>query len=208
MTLPARTAARPREPVVTLRHARGQAPLVSRVRSTLLLSSLSGLRSRGLFDRYLALLPRELHEPILGAVAGTWLDVAIAAAHYRACDGLNLSVREQLAMGENVGDAVNGTVMRTLFHVARTAGVTPWVVLKHYTKLWDRLFEGGDVEVDKLGPKEALVQMYGLPLFAIPYIRVGVRGMHQTAFTLFCTKCYMTDLGSTTTSHAYRAAWV
>jgi hypothetical protein len=208
MTLPARTAARPREPVVTLRHPRGQAPLVGRVRSTLLLSSLSGLRSRGLFDRYLALLPSEVHEPILGAVAGTWVDVQIAAAHYRACDALSLSVQEQVAMGANVGDAVNGTVMRTIFQVARTAGVTPWAVLKHYTKLWDRLFEGGDVEVDKLGPKEALVQMYGLPLFAIPYIRVAVRGMHQTAFTLFCTKCYMTDRGSTATSHAYRAAWV
>jgi len=207
MTLPARTAARPREPVVVLRHARGQAPLVTRVRSALLLSSLSGLRSRGLFDRYVALLPRKLHDPILGAVSGTWLDVELAAAHYRACDALGLSVQEQVAMGESVGEAVNGTFMRTLLHIARSAGVTPWVVLKHYTKLWERLFDGGDVEVDKLGPKEALVQMHGLPLFSIPYIRVAVRGMHQTGFSLFCTKCYMTDLGSTPTSHAYRAAW-
>jgi hypothetical protein len=191
-----------------LRHPRGQAPLVKRVRSTLLLSSLSGLRSRGLFDRYLALLPGKVHEPVLGAVAGTWLDLDIAAAHYRACDALGLSVQAQVAMGEAVGDAVNGTFMRTLLHIARSAGVTPWVVLKHYTKLWERLFDGGDVEVDKLGPKEALVQMYGLPLFSIPYIRVAVRGMHQTGFSLFCTKCYMTDLGSTPTSHAYRAAWV
>ncbi len=208
MTLLARTAARHREPVVSLRHPRGQAPPVKRVRSTLLLSSLSSLRSRGLLERYLERLPRELHEPILGAVAGTWVDIDMAAAHYRACDALGLSVAEQVAMGGSVGDAVNGTFLRTVFHIARTAGVTPWVALKQYTKLWERVFDGGDVEVDRLGPKEALVQMYGLPLFSIPYIRVALRGMHQTGFMLFCTKCYMTDLGSTATSHAYRAAWV
>jgi hypothetical protein len=111
-------------------------------------------------------------------------------------------------MGESVGDAINGTFFRTVLHLARTAGITPWAALKQYTKLWERIFDGGDVEVDKLGPKEALVQMHGLSLFSIPYIRVAVRGMHQTAFMLFCTKCYMTDLGSTPTSHAYRAAWV
>jgi hypothetical protein len=208
MVLPARTAARHREPVVTLRHPRGQAPPVTRVRSALLLSSVSSLRSRGLFDRYLEKLPRQLHRTVLDTVSGTWVDLELAAAHYRACDALNLSVQEQVAMGESVGDAVNGTFMRTVFHLARTAGITPWAALKQYTKLWERIFDGGDVEVDKLGPKEALVQMHGLPLFSIPYIRVAVRGMHQTGFTLFCTKCYMTDLGSTPTSHAYRAAWV
>lgn len=208
MTLPARTAARHREPVVALRHPRGEAPLVKRVRSALLLSSLRSLRTRGLFDRYLERLPRDFHEPILGAVAGTWMDIQIAAAHYRACDALGLSVQEQVAMGGAVGDTVNGTFLRTLFQVARTAGITPWVALKQYTKLWERIFDAGDVEVDKLGPKEALVQMHGLPLFSIPYIRVALRGMHQTGFQLFCTKCYMTDLGSTATSHAYRAAWV
>jgi hypothetical protein len=208
MTLPARTAARPREPVVTLRHPRGQAPLVTRVRSTLLISSVQSLRSRGLFDRYLEHLPRELQEPILGAVAGTWVDVEVAAAHYRACDALSLSVLDQVAMGGTVGDSVNGTFLRTVFHIARTTGITPWVALKQYTKLWERIFDSGDLEVDKLGPKEALVQMYGLPLFSIPYFRVALRGMHQTGFSLFCTKCYMTDLSSTPTSHAYRAAWV
>jgi hypothetical protein len=181
---------------------------VKRVRSTWLLSSVKTLRSRGLFERYLELLPREVHEPILGAVAGTWVDLEIAAAHYRACDALQLSVQEVLSMGESVGDAINGTFLRTVFHLARTAGVTPWSALKQYAKLWERLFDGGDVEVDKLGPKEALVQMYGLPLFSIPYIRMATRGMHQTGFMLFCTKCYMTDVGSTPTSHAYRAAWV
>jgi hypothetical protein len=208
MTLPARTAARHREPIVTLRHPRGEAPPVTRVRSTMLLSSLRSLRTRGLLDRYLERLPRDFHEPITGAVAGTWLDVDVAMAHYRACDALGLGVQDQVAMGEAVGEAVNGTFLRTVFHIARTAGITPWTALKQYTKLWERLFDGGDVEVDKLGPKEALVQMYGLPLFAIPYIRVAIRGMHQTGFALFCTKCYMTDLSSTATSHAYRAAWV
>lgn len=174
----------------------------------MLLSSVRSLRSRGLFERYLERLPRPMHEPILGAVAGTWVDLDIATAHYRACDALNLGVSDQLAMGGAVGDAVNGTFLRTLVQIARTAGVTPWTCLKQYTKLWERIFDGGDVEVDKLGPKEALVQMHGLPLFSIPYIRVAVRGMHQTGFMLFCTKCYMTELGSTPTSLAYRAAWV
>ena len=208
MALLARTAARQRESIVALRHPAGEAPPVTRVRSTLVASSLRTTRNRGLYDRYLEHLPAKYRDPILGAVAGSWLDIEVATAHYRALDALGLPVADQVAMGEAVGDVINGTFLRTVLHLARNMGTTPWAALKQYTRLWERLFDGGDVEVDKLGPKEALVQMHGNSLFAIPYIRLALRGMHQTGFMLFCTRCYMTDLSSTPTSHAYRAAWV
>jgi hypothetical protein len=204
----ARTAARQRESIVALRHPPGEAPPVTRVRSTLLASSLKTTRSRGLYERYLEHVPVAHRDAILNAVAGSWLDIEVAAAHYRALDALDLPVADQVAMGGAVGDTINGTFLRTVVHLARNVGITPWTALKQYTKLWERLFDGGDVEVDKLGPKEALVQMHGLPLFSIQYIRLALRGMHQTGFMLFCNRCYMTDLGSTPTSHAYRAAWV
>ncbi|HEY1694100.1 MAG TPA: hypothetical protein VGG39_18155 [Polyangiaceae bacterium] len=207
MGLPARSADRPRESIVALRHHRERIPPVARVRSTMVISSLRGLRERGLLDAYRVRLPEAFHEPILGAVVGAWLGLDVATAHYSACDALGLTVPEQVSMGASVGDAINGTFLGTVVRMARGAGVTPWLVLKQYARLWDRIFDGGDVEIDKLGPKEALIQMHGLSLFSIPYIRVAMRGMHQTGFMLFCNKCYMTDLASGPTKHAYRAAW-
>jgi hypothetical protein len=206
--IPARGADRPRESMVALRHPRERIPPVARVRSTMVISSLRGLGERGLLDAYRERLPAAFHEPILGAIAGEWLGIEVATAHYRACDALGLTVPEQVAMGASVGDALNGTFLGAIVRMARGAGVTPWLALKQYARLWDRIFDGGDVEIDKLGPKEALIQMHGLTLFSIPYIRVAMRGMHQTGFMLFCTKCYMTDLASSSTRHAYRAAWV
>jgi hypothetical protein len=206
--LPARIADRARESIVALRHPRESIPPVARVRSTMVISSLRGLRERGRLDAYRERLPAAFHEPILGAVAGAWLGIDVATAHYRACDALGMTVPEQVAMGGSVGDALNGTFLRTVVRMARGAGVTPWLVLKQYARLWDRIFDGGDVEIDRLGPKEALIQMHGLSLFSIPYIRVAMRGMHQTGFQLFCSKCYMTDVASGATQHAYRAAWV
>src|SRR3954470_3313458 len=81
------------------------APLVreaTQFRSTWLTSSLRALRERQLLDPYFAHLPRSLHETVRASVAGTWLPIDVALAHYEACDSLKLPLSEQLAMGREV----------------------------------------------------------------------------------------------------------
>src|SRR5688572_27123859 len=75
---------------------------VTQVRSTLLQSSLQTLREHGLFERYVALLPKEYHEPILLTLAPSWLPVEVAMAHYRCCDQLSLDDTALQRFGETV----------------------------------------------------------------------------------------------------------
>ena len=64
--------------------------LVKEVRGTTLVSSLRGVRDGGHFGAYLANLLPEYREVIPLVVAGEWVPIDVALAHYRACDALGL----------------------------------------------------------------------------------------------------------------------
>lgn len=166
----------------------------SAARSTLVTVSLHSLRARGLQRRYEALLRPEHAETLLTAVAGTWLPIDVALAHYEACDALALHPDEQLSIAMEVGDRLNGTFLGTVLRLARSAGVTPWQGLAHSMRLYDRLFCGGGLAVSKLGPKEARVELVGNPLHAIAYFRVGVCGVFQCGLQRFCRRVYIREL--------------
>jgi hypothetical protein len=196
-----------REIVVPPKFERDQTPTVSRVRSTLLSSSLRAMRERNLLDAYRDRLPAAHHEAIFGAVAGTWLELPTVLEHYRAVDSLGLTTGEAIAMGASIGDAVHGTVLGTAVRLAKGAGVTPWVALRQCGRLWERLFIGGDVGVEKVGPKEALLEMMGLPIFRYAYFRASTRGLIQGGLSLFCSRVYATEVGASLTALTYRIAW-
>lgn len=152
------------------------------VRSTLLQSSLNFLRERGHFDRYLALLSAEHRDTIVGSLAPSWLPIEVGVAHYRACDALRLDAEELVAIGESVGDRIQGTFMKTLVQTARSAGVTPWVLFKRFDRMWERLFQGGSVEVVKVGPKDLTVEVRGSQLAQFVYFRTGFTGVVRAGF--------------------------
>ena len=83
-----------REMVVPLRYALDKIPPVTRVRSTLLRSSLMALERQQLFDGYRERLSADVRDDILGVVPGTWVEIELAQAHYRAIDALQLSVAD------------------------------------------------------------------------------------------------------------------
>jgi hypothetical protein len=66
---------------------------------------------------------------------------------------------------------------------------------------------GGDVSIERLGPKEAMVRMYGLRLFASPYFRLGIRCVLQSSLSAWSTRAYVTEVGWTQTSATFREAW-
>jgi hypothetical protein len=165
------------------------------------------LRERNLLETYRGRLPTAHHEAIFGAVAGTWLEITTVLEHYRAVDGLGFTTGEAVAMGASIGDSLHGTVLGTAVRLAKGAGVTPWVALGQCGRMWDRLFVGGDVGVDKVGPKEAVLQMMGLPLFRYGYFRASTRGLVQVGLALFCSKVYVTEVTATPSALSYRVAW-
>jgi hypothetical protein len=197
------------EVVVPFREARERVQPTTAFRSTWLTASLDALRAKSLFERYLENLPAEHHEPILRSVAGTWLPVVHAEAHYRACDALGLAVPEQVSMGRDVLARLQKTIFSLGFHAARDAGMTPWSMLKLFPSEFDRGWRGGACGVFRVGPKDARIELIGFTCAAIPYTRVALRGLGMALCELVCTKAYAHDIAAlcTPTTLAYRLAW-
>jgi hypothetical protein len=179
------------------------------LRSSLITTSLQSLRSRRCYDRYLALLDPERRADVVDAVAGLWLPIEIGVAHYDACEALNLSSAESYDIGRDVGDRVQGSLLGVVLRTAKGAGISPWTGLMMCSRLYDRLFLGGSVQLVKLGPKEARLEVINNPCVAIAYWRSGFRGIVASATQLFASKSYVTELPKLTSSwqFAMRISW-
>src|SRR6186713_144722 len=160
---------------------------LSHVRGTLLASSMQSLRSRGLFERYSALLPDDLRDRVLNSVAGEWLASEIAIAHYSACDALGLSVEDQIGMGRDVSRRTHETFLGLIVKMARGVGVTPWVVFPKINSLYMRIFRGGGIEITRLGPNHAKVRTVGLTPLGIGYFRNAYLGMYEAGVSMFAS---------------------
>ena len=183
-------------------------PPVRHVRSTVLLASLQSLRDAGHFDRYVKALSVEHRDFLLGTVAGVWVDVAYAAAHYEACTTLGLSPDRQLAIGRGTFDRTKVTLLGTSVRMAQSAGVTPWTLLPHFHRFWSRGLDGGAIRVERLGPKDAQLDLKECRLVEIEYFRHGLRGLVTGMIELFCRKAYVREQrGHTSTSLSFRAQW-
>ena len=181
------------------------------VRSTLIASSIGSLRRHTLFDRYESLLPPEHREMVLSTVAGVWLPMDVARAHYAACDRLGLSTQEQVSIGMEVSAKIHETFLGTVLRMAKQAGITPWVLLSRGNQMYSRLFQGGGgIRVIRWGPKEARADIRGVPLLAIPYFRSAMRGIYHAAVSIFCIQAYVQEIPreATPTRVALKVSWV
>ncbi len=181
----------------------------SEMRSTLLTTSIQSLRAHGHLEVYSKTVSSEFRETILTTVAGIWLPIALGIAHYKACDQLKLPPSEQVAIGKEVGDRVQGTILGLVVRTAKQAGLTPWTGLGSGNRMYERLFIGGGLCLIKLGPKEARMEIVNNPLFGFTYFRNGFRGIVATGAELFCAKAYVHELPKLTsaTSLGLRISW-
>jgi hypothetical protein len=185
--------------------------VATEVRSTLITSSVEALKKLGRMSDYERLVAREHKEVILSTVAGEWLQMGVAMAHYEAMDKLGFTTNEAIEIGRGVGDKIHGTFLGTMVKMASSVGVTPWFSLGYTAKLYSRLFRGGGgASVVKLGPKEARADVVGVPLLAIPYWRAGLRGLYRAGCELFCQRTYVNEmpLRTTATTTSLRISWV
>jgi hypothetical protein len=165
---------------------------VRHARSTVLLGSMAAVRSSGRWDTYLAALDPGHRAILLEAVAATWIPIETAVAHYGACDALGLTPDQVAAIGRGTFDRTGATVFGTIVKMAKGAGVTPWTMLPHLQRFWERGYDGGGVRVVKVGPKEALVDLVDVPLLDLAYYRDALRGHTMGVLDLFCTRSYVT----------------
>jgi len=172
------------------------------------MASIDTVRQRGLFVAYERALAAQHKETLLGAIAGTWLPMDAALAHYRACDSLGLTAEQQVQSGRSTFDGARGTLLGTAVRLARGAGLTPWTELPLLQRFWDRGFDGGAVSVTRAGPKDAHTTLVHCAVIASPYFRNGLRGLLTALMELTCTKAYVTDRRPVSESTlSFRVQW-
>jgi hypothetical protein len=149
------------------------------------MSGIQALRTFGYYDRYVERLPKEYHERILFSVAPEWLPIELGVFHYRACDALGLSDDELDQIGRHVSEKIMGTFLGTLTRSSRGLGATPWIPLGQYGRLWERILVGGACRVEQVGPEDALITSYGIPMLETRYFRTAYMGVQRGAGLLF-----------------------
>lgn len=195
---------------VLLDHTSTNGVAVRQVRGSLLASSLQTLRELGYYERYVTHLPEKFRESVLFALASSWLPVEVAEAHYQACDDLQLDEAQIVAMGEAVSKRIMGTFLATMLRSGRSLGATPtpWLVLCQYHRVCERIMDGGRFMVTQLGPKDAVVQTRGLPLFCFRYFRVATLGMFRSGVNVFARSCFARELIASRDTLTVSLRWV
>lgn len=171
------------KPVVPARHAR----------STVLLGSIATVRDAGRFDEYASRLPAAHRDALLNMVAGSWIPMDTALAHYETCEALALPIDQQIANGRSTFDRTSGTLIGTALRMAKETGVSPWTVFPYYQRFWERGYDGGGISIVKVGPKEARLDLVAFRLADSRYYRNAVRGLLAGVTDLFCRKTYVTE---------------
>jgi hypothetical protein len=184
-------------------------PALARVRSSLLIASIATVRKLGHFDAYAAALAEGHRAALLECVAGVWLPLDRAIAHYRACDALGLADEAQVNIGRSVGMQLHGTLTSLVLRMVKEGGVTPWAVMSQFARLWTHSFDGSALAGWRLGPKEARLDVLGTPLCRSRYFRNALRGQAMTILDFFCTKSYLIERpGAAKDTLSCRVQWV
>lgn len=182
---------------------------VRAVRSTLLLGALASLEAEGLLPAYSEVVPREVRETIQGAIAGMWIPLGTALAHYKACDALRLPSESMARLGRSTFVRTKGLLLGAATGIARGAGVTPWAFVPHLQRFWLRGVDGGGIQALRIGPKEVRMDLLGCPLLQSHYFRAACRGLVGGLFELVCSRAYVHDqpLGDAESSISFRVQW-
>jgi hypothetical protein len=188
------------EPIVPMRN----------VRSTLIQGGLASIKALGAYDAYVATVAPAVREEIEGSVAGMWIPVETAIAHYLACDELGLSADSAAQRGRVTFERTKGMLMGTAIGLARSAGVTPLTFAPYVQRFWLRGIDGGAVQATKVGPKEMRLDVVACPLLRSQYFRAALRGLTGSLMELVSRKVYVQEVGGSgpETAITLRVQWV
>lgn len=197
-------------PQLLVDHKSTAGPVVTQVRGSLVVSSLQTLRELDLYERYVAALPNAWREPVLFALASSWLPVDLVLAHYAACDSLRLTGAEMDAIGTHVAERVMGSFLVTLLRGSRVRSTisSSVMALQNYHRFWDRVMQGGGCRITLTGPKDAIIESRGVPMFRYEYFRTAYPALMRAAGMVFAKSCYTRVLRTTDTSMDIALSWV
>jgi hypothetical protein len=65
------------------------------------------------------------------------------------------------------------------------------LALRAQARIWERIYTGGRIHIERTGPKDARVELHGLPLAQFRYFRFAYRGWYRCIGGLLCKKLYL-----------------
>ncbi len=171
------------DPRLVVDYASAQGPYVTDIRGVLLHARIGLLKSAGHFEQYLAHLPVCYQDSVLNALASSWVPVAAGIAHFEALESMGLSDAQLARIAEPHGASLFDGLFTTMVRgVARQAGAEGvWAAVKQADRIWSRMYHGGACKVTQVGPKDAIIEISGLPYAQLRTYRVTycsfLRGM-------------------------------
>ena len=197
--------------IVPLPCAPNAVPPVTHVRGTLLSGSLRALSTTQTKGRYDELLDPAYRDAILNLIVASWVPVDVAMAHYTAMQALEFTPAQQIENGRLVANRIQNTYVGTIIRgLKASGGVNIWAVLERFHVAFGRLLQGGASAVYQLGPKDARVECYGVPMASIPYFRAGWEGMFESTLQLVTRRVYTKQVTPFQTDDrvAFHISWV
>ena len=194
---------------IVIAHSPSAGP-VTALRNTIILASFAALKAHGHYERYTELIASEDLEQLLAAsLAPGWIPIGLADAHYRTCDQLSLQGHEFDAIGRSAGDRVQAAVLVTSAKRARASDFDLWDAVGSLHRMWARLFQGGSVQVSKLGPKDQLVEERGHSLNRYHYYRQAHLAAVSAAYEALggTTKVSIASYDPATDDMSVRIVW-
>lgn len=186
----------------------GRVVETTQFRSSWLASSLRAVRNRGRIDEYKRGLEPRHQATILESVAGVWLPIDVAIAHYRAIDALRFGAQEAYQMGMEAQSLGHSTTNILIKKASQTAGVTPWTIFGQLRRLWERTWVGGDFAVFRPGPKDAVLEVVGWSIAPSTYVHHAMRGVIFRIVSPFCERMFIREIPiRSATSLSYRLSW-
>ena len=138
--------------------------LVSAVRGSLVLGALTLAGSLDRKEALAAALPGAHRDALFSALAASWVPIEALSAFFAACDQV-FSDAQIAEIGKRMGSQITESLFAIMLRAARKSGVeTPvWMGVTNGSRMWDRIYQGGGFSITKLGPKDMLFEVYGLP---------------------------------------------
>lgn len=152
-------------------------PTVTHVRGGIIVQSIASLRAAGFYERYVELLDAAHRDELLYAISASWITLKVGMAHLNALDALDMSDAAAKSSGDSVGTNIGKTMFSAMMTATRSVGTNAgWLVLKQCDRLLPRVYTGGGCTLLQTGPKDAVLELHGMPMAQSRFFRSSHHG--------------------------------
>lgn len=163
---------------------------VTETRSTFIVAGMQMLRAHDLFPRYMEALAPEWRERLLGLVAGMWIPVEVALEHYRTADRLDIDGPTIDAIGTEVAQRTFKNALSPAFKRLKRTDITPWDIFALSHENNETNWRGGDRQITREGPRQALYEWAGQPCASVPYFNKTFAAFLRALVNTKCSQAY------------------